>query len=298
MPKKAKNNGLILFYKCAKAVKKEFEKQGRPEKWNEIQKWTSANVYPKFKGQDPNKVTISTINNEIKVSLGIVKAVKKSPCFNVSDVNKSDFDSEVWFEIVNKIEGLPSNVQVQINANTNGFNLGQTSIQQRGLMNIEMEINPIIENIRENQDNKSGVIFVGSRKRVPNSKDNSNCSFYLLFELTADPDLSPSDDIGVPKVSGDKDVERIPRLKKAQAKATKTKREKLKDSKKKLRPTKVKPKPVKSKKKQKKTSTPLADKNKAKEILLEEFKLGLKTKEEYRKEVKKIENMFKEGGEV
>ena len=78
----------------------------------------------------------------------------------------------------------------------------------------------------------------------------------------------------------------------------KTKRAKLKDSKKKLRPTKVKPKPVKSKKKQKKTSTPLADKNKAKEILLEEFKLGLKTKEEYRKEVKKIENMFKEGGEV
>ena len=69
-----------------------------------------------------------------------------------------------------------------------------------------------------------------------------------------------------------------------------------------------KPKPKKPKEEVEEIPTPkdeptiprttLADKNKAKELLLEEFKLGLKTKEEYRAEVKKIENMYKKGGKI
>ena len=49
------------------------------------------------------------------------------------------------------------------------------------------------------------------------------------------------------------------------------------------------------KKRKKKTTaqpTSLSDRNKAKELLLEEFKLGLINKKEYRTKVKKIENMF------
>ena len=71
MPKLPKNNGLRLFNKCAKQVKKEFEKQGRPEKWNEIQKWTSANVYPKFKGKSVNQVKVADIKKEVELALGL-----------------------------------------------------------------------------------------------------------------------------------------------------------------------------------------------------------------------------------
>ena len=61
----------------------------------------------------------------------------------------------------------------------------------------------------------------------------------------------------------------------------------------------------KRKKKKKKPSEPkedkpkrtsLADKNKAKELLLEEFKLGLIDRDEYRAKAKKIEEMYKDGG--
>ena len=42
--------------------------------------------------------------------------------------------------------------------------------------------------------------------------------------------------------------------------------------------------------------TPLKDKNRAKELLIEEFKLGLITKKEYRVKIKAIDEMFDKGG--
>lgn len=47
---------------------------------------------------------------------------------------------------------------------------------------------------------------------------------------------------------------------------------------------------------EKPTKTTLADKNKAKELLLEEFKLGLIDKNEYRAKAKQIEDMYSKGG--
>ena len=85
---------------------------------------------------------------------------------------------------------------------------------------------------------------------------------------------------------------------KLEKKAEKKRKKKSVVDLKKGKKTTLKKKPVKPTEKTKTTSTPLADKNKAKELLLEEFKLGLKTKSEYRKEVKKIENMFSKGGKI
>ena len=73
------------------------------------------------------------------------------------------------------------------------------------------------------------------------------------------------------------------------------------------KPTDKKPtkKPTKPKKEEEKPiekptgkPTPLKDKNRAKELLLEEFKLGLITKKEYRVKVQKIEDMYGKGGKV
>ena len=60
-------------------------------------------------------------------------------------------------------------------------------------------------------------------------------------------------------------------------------------------PKKEEKKPVE---KEKGRPTPLKDKNRAKELLLEEFKLGLITKKEYRVKVQKIEDMYGKGGKV
>ena len=87
----------------------------------------------------------------------------------------------------------------------------------------------------------------------------------------------------------------------------KERREKEIPKKKKGRPKKIdkedkkplpkikKEKPI-EKKKDIEKPTPLADKNRAKELLLEEFRLGLITKKEYREDREKIDKMYQKGG--
>ena len=311
MPKLPKNNGLRLFNKCAKQVKKEFEKQGRPEKWNEIQKWTSANVYPKFKGKSVNQVKVSEIKKELDLALGLTKPKKVSPCFSVFAVNRADLDEQIeWWDMENTLQGLPPNVQVRINGSAE---FGRTRIDQAGNINPEIEVQPIVEKIREYMNNDSGLNFNAVLKVVPNKKDDgSNCSYFIDFVLAkGEQNLESEGQVVEERKVSQIDTGRVERLKGIKSKKKKTKREKLKETKSKARPTKAKAKkpvlkkakkPVVKKakkpvvKKPKIQRTSLADKNKAKEILIEEFKLGLKTKAEYRKAVEIIENMYDKGG--
>jgi len=69
----------------------------------------------------------------------------------------------------------------------------------------------------------------------------------------------------------------------------------IKQGEKKLLP-KVKPVKPTLKKITKREPTTLKDKNRAKELLIEEFKLGLITKKEYRIKIKAIDEMFDKGG--
>lgn len=294
MPKLPKNNGLRLFNKCAKQVKKEFEKQGRPEKWNEIQKWTSANVYPKFKGKSVNQVKVADIKKEIGLALGTTPPKKVSPCFSVFAVNKADLDSTEWWDIENTIQGLPNNVQIRVNG---GSDFGRTRIDQAQNINTEIDVQPIIEKIREYMNNNSGLFFDGIIKVVPNKKDDgSNCSYFIDFVISdKDKPLVIEGEVVEDREVPTKDTGRVERIKKVQSKKRQTKRQKLKKAKTQKRPTKSK-KTTQPKTKEKRT--PLADKNRAKEILLEEFKLGLITKAEYREGREKIDNMYKEGGIV
>lgn len=66
----------------------------------------------------------------------------------------------------------------------------------------------------------------------------------------------------------------------------------------KVKPTKPPKKEKKPIEKPKGKPTPLKDKNRAKELLLEEYKLGLISKKEYRQKVQKIEDMYGKGGEI
>ena len=296
MSKLPKNNGLRLFNKCAKQVKKEFEKQGRPEKWNEIQKWTSANLYPKFKGQSVNKVLVKDIVAEIK-SLTLKKTPqKKSPCFSPFAVNEADFIFSDWWEIANTVEGLPTNVQIRVNGSDQ---FGSTRIDQRINISPEVDIMPIVEKIREYADNKSGFYFQGIIKVVPNKKDDgSNCSYFIDFVLTLpDGTMVVVEQEAVTKsVPSEEDTERVQRQKEKERKKRVSKREKMKKAKTQKRPTTSKKE--KKEKKQAKSKEPRPDIVRALELLKEDFKDGIFTKEEYKKEREKLIAKFEKGGKL
>lgn len=335
MSKLPKNNGLKLFLKCSKEVKKEFEKQGRTEKWNEIQKWTSANVFPKFKGQSVNKVSLSDINSEIKSVLGIQKKApeKKSPCFSVFAVRDRDITNIDWWDIENVIQGLPPNVQIRVNG-TGQF--GRTQIDQAQNISIESDVNPIVEKIREFVENKSGLEFIPLFKLVPDKKDDgSNCSYFIDFVLGSDNSVFEYEGTVVDdRDVEEKDLDSVERQKKIKAEKTKSKREKMKEARARKRPTSTEPitpetapetapetqmptkvkkdkaKKKKEKVKKKKKFTKSSPKKqpkkqqdsqaiaKALELLREDFKDGVFTVEEYKKERAKLINKLESGGVI
>ena len=107
---------------------------------------------------------VADIKKEVELALGLTAPKKVSPCFSVFAVNKADIISLEWWEIENTLQGLPKNVQVRVNG---GSEFGRTRIDQVQNINIEIEVQPIVENIRQFVDNKSGLVFEGIIKVVP-----------------------------------------------------------------------------------------------------------------------------------
>lgn len=161
-----------------------------------------------------------------------------------------------------------------------------------------------VEDIREELPDPNDYQMIGEFVGTPAYKDGKGQIYAVWFETG----------VAIPKVPP-KPTEVEPRKKKLVEEAEEAEKARYlieKPKKKRGRPKKEKgeekplPKPDKKKpvKKEKPTKeekgqpTPLKDRNRAKELLLEEFKLGLITKKEYRQKVQKIEDMYEKGGKI
>lgn len=312
MAKKKQNKGLLLFIKVAKITQKEFKKQGRTESWQEIQKWTSANIYPKFKGTKIHDLRVGNVNKEINILLGITPQVKEIPCFNPFALRDLRDISDVdWWDVANVLETLPNNLQVRINA---GDRYGETRIVQRSEINPELDIAPIIEKIREQTLNKSGDKFEGLIKVIPNKKDDGKpCSYFVDFVLEADQHLVIEEPLAEEiEIEKETKEERVTRFKEAEKQKRKTKTEKTKtqktrEAKKRVRPTKTKDE-VEKIKEPKVIELPKvregADAESIRALkdlindLRQDVREGLITKKFYQEEIARLTKKLKEGGTI
>jgi hypothetical protein len=314
MAKLPKYNSIRLFNKLAKIAREEFIAQGKEAKWNDIQKWTSKNLFQEFKGTNYNKLDKSKVLDKVK---GIIKPIKKvSNCFNPLTINKGDRVFTEWWNISNTLDALPKNLKIRINAE----NLGITKIDFISNLDYDVDISYIVENIREAYENSSAPIFVGAIRVAPDEKnDGKPCSYFIDFILTGPNDDTPTDDTPIIATTSLKDdVERIERIKNAEREKARKKREKLKEAKQRKRPTttktvkptakkkattkakatpKAKPKPT-SKKEKTINKNVTIDLNKELDALRQDVKDGLLTKEEYREERAKLIDKFEKGGIV
>lgn len=237
MPRLPKYNSSHLFHKLAKEVKVEFERQGRTESWNEIQKWTAQNVFPQFKGTSYRAIPIVKIQEQIFVRTAPKTKIK---CGNVFEVSPSSYELIDWFDIYNKIAELPSNVQARVNA---GDEFGVTQIEHAQFFEYEGKISEIIDAIRETTENKSGVYFDGVIKVRPDRKDDGeNCSYFIDYVLSDAAGAIDSVE-GIsrpPDVQVEDDRKRLGREKEAQRKLRLSKSEKVKKAKTRKRPKDVK----------------------------------------------------------
>lgn len=241
MARLPKYNSTKLFHKIAREVKLDFiEKEGRKpnlKEWNEIQKWTSKNLYYEHKGTSVNKVTIEEIHKEIDL---LTKPKKERICGDAREVNPADYALVDWWDIILAVTSLPIDVQLRVNAGEFGI----TKIEQNRLINPQTEIIPIIANIRVATKNKSGPYFSGSVNVVPNKKDDGKTCSYFIDYMLYDKDgnavgvVDTSEIIIKPSVE---ETEQEREAKIRQRRAQEKKREIAMEAKKKKRPD-VKPK--------------------------------------------------------
>jgi hypothetical protein len=219
MPKLPKYNGTRLFHKLAQEVKKDFiERNGRkptiPE-WNVIQKFTSKEVFPKFKHQSHEKIDFPEVQKYIKF-IKEPKEVRK--CGNVFYVNQAVYEFVPWWDIFNIIERLPNDIQIRLNAGEHGI----TKLDSVFTFEYYQDIKDIYEKLRieANNDSDGNLFFEGIIKVVPGGKDDGKeCSYFIDFVLNDDAGrVDDDEDLKIVNQMPVEDKERLIREKEAIAK--------------------------------------------------------------------------------
>lgn len=187
-----KNNSLKLFNKLAKRAYKVSKKRELGWKWSDAQKWTSKNIFQKYKGtKNISKLKVTEIDVDVigvldgtvpPTTLPIAKAPKsRENCFSPFDIGSFLLDSFEWFDIVDKVSILNNDVKVDLDLEFNGNVFAKTGV-------IKKELLPNLLNIREDMrkvNSKSGYYPVISFYIVliEGAEDNREiaCNYYLLI---------------------------------------------------------------------------------------------------------------------
>jgi hypothetical protein len=292
--------GLRKYNKVFSIIIKEKKKSGQPYSFREVQKEASRIYRADFRQVNLSKIRVKDVKESLKKTEdGDLKAI---------DVPAYWFDAQSnfnnWYQVgewANRFSNTYPNIPVMLITKTTQRNplvvRGATGDYDGSIFQSwTEERREEIDNSGDSQD--SGSWEIGNFFGTP-AYQNKEQIYAVWFEEGVDlPKVAPK-----PIEIEERKLVIIDELEKEE----KERREKETPKKKKGRPKKIdqeekkplpkigKKKPI-EKKKDIEKPTPLADKNRAKELLLEEFRLGLITKKEYREDRDKIDKMYQEGG--
>jgi len=295
--KKRVRKGIPLkrYNKILSTVVKDYKKKGLDYDLKDIRKGVSA-IYPKYKDIAPSRISVKSVKEDFANTISIVGDIEqRSDVFRIqaTDVPRIWFDKEFfWFEMGERIldfnQTYPE-IPIVIKTAQNELRIKGNIGQYTGSI-----IQEFMEELREEFQNSSA----GNSAFLGNASYEDMSDKQYAFWGTLDAELPPRMITDYQEV--DRDTQIIVEEREEELKQKKKTEKKAKQEAKKLEKSKekkAKP-PTKKKEEPKPQPTPLADKNKAKELLLEEFKLGIWTKEEYREKANAIDNMYGKGGTI
>jgi hypothetical protein len=320
-----KNNSLKLFNKLAKRAYKVSKKRKLGWKWSDAQKWTSANLFQKYKGtKNLSKIKVTEVDVQVTGILDGTLApvvtplpLKKSKqnCFSPFDIASSFLDSFEWFDIVDKVGDLNDDVKVDLDLEYNGNVFAKTGV-------IKKELLPNLLSIREDMrkvNSKSGYYPVISFYIVliEGAEDNRElpCNYYILITFNGSSTYNILNSKGLIK-DNFTTKEQMPttEIERLELKQKQRDEERRLLSKKKATsfqlPSKVEPKKVEPKVEP--TKEPTTKKlskeelktirwqefNKAKESYRKDLDDGIITKKEYKNIILKLESKLEKGGKI
>jgi len=187
-----KNNSLKLFNILARRAFKLSKKRKLGWKWTDAQKWTSANIFQKYKGtKNISKIKVTNIDIEVigildgtiissgKTSFRTPKPIDN--CFSPFEVASYLLDSFEWFDIDEKISILNENLKVDLDLEVDGYVFAKTGIIKKGVLPNLIEIREMMRKVT----NKSGYYPLISFYivHIDGTEDDSNipCNYYVLI---------------------------------------------------------------------------------------------------------------------
>lgn len=284
--------------------------------WNKIQKWTSANLFQEFKSKPLKDFTKKNVEQALK---NIKKGIKPSKCFSVFKIPNADISPVKLFDLENTLNSLDGNVQIQIDIDGGDgiINTGIVKVKDLGAKSgdFNKDLRILVEDDSSNVEEE--VAFLRLYKKGKEG-DSANCSSYLkvIFEKDETQEVLKAGNqlIDIVVQTGSLTKKQLEQREKRltesdkKKKITRTKIRKLKT------PSKVtstkEDKSIQDKiKKAKSTKEEIAllkqkEKNairfeKQRAILKQEFKDGIWTAKEFKKEVQDLKKkILLKGGEI
>lgn len=189
-----KNNSLKLFNKLAKRAYKVSKKRDLSWKWSDAQKWTSKNIFQKYKGtKNLSKLKVTEIDIQV---IGILDGtlqpsitpiqlpkVKKSNevCFSPFEVGSFLLDSFEWFDLDDKVSILNNNLKVDLDLEFEGNVFAKTGVIKKSMLPNLVEIRETMRKIT----NKSGFypLINFYIVLIEGEEDNREipCNYYVLI---------------------------------------------------------------------------------------------------------------------
>jgi len=301
-----KNNSLKIFNLLARRVFKISKKRKLGWKWRDAQKWTSANLFKRYKGKPISKIRLTDVDKEVVAILDStpmpttgVGAPKIEVCTSVFSLTESDIEDVPFYLLEDVIFGgngkLGFDVNLKIAVEIEGV-ISTGIIKKSDLISVKNVINDMRKfNYTSGQD---GFTIIFKRLQVPNTTDTNNpCNTYLLITTLGSSADVDSNEINVMIDSKDLTQEQKQKRDKRKADLEAEKQKKLtkKAVKQRERPQQVEPKT-------KGEVDTQSEKYKALQFALEmlraDVKEGLITKKQYQDRQKQILDKFNLGGEI
>jgi hypothetical protein len=323
-----KNNSLKLFNKLAKRAYKVSKKRKLGWKWSDAQKWTSGNIFQKYKGtKNLSKIKVTEIDIEV---IGILDgtlapfvksvAVPAPPkpreiCFNPFDIATEILDSFEWFDIDDKVSILNNNLKVDLDLDFEGHVFAKTGVIKKAMLPNLVEIREEMRKITNKSGFYPNISFYIVHIEGTEENREIACNYYVLitfegslaYQIVNNKKLIRKSFISKEQMPAN-ERERIELINKQKEEdRRKLTKEKAKAFKlpSKVEPKKVEPKiePTKEPTTKKQSIEELKtirwqEFNKAKESYRKDLDDGLISKKEYRNIILKLESKLEKGGKI
>jgi hypothetical protein len=316
--KKKKSNSLKLFNKIAKRAYKVSKKRKLGWKWSDAQKWTSKNMFQKYKGtKNLSKLKATTLDQEVIGILDgtivvppVITTTQKQPkryCFSPFDVGSYLFETFEWFDIEDKVDILNNDLQVDLDLEFDGSVFAKTGVIKKDML-------PNLKQVREDMrklTNKSGYfpLIAFYIVLIDGAEDDRSipCNYYVLITFEGSDEYTRLSSKGLIKrafvskeqmpTSERERIELINKQKEEEKKILSKQKAQKFTLPSKVEPVKVEPAKAEPQIKNTKANR-LAEYNKAVDKLESLLEKKLITKKQFQERFKQLGKNLKDGGEV